>query len=489
VVNIITKTGSGPAKTTALAEAGSFGTFNQRAGISGASGRFNYVLGLAHNYSNGYDITPERLRPAGATPQRDGHDNHALSSKLGAEITDNFSVSWVSRVVRSASDFAAQPSDPNSRERTRQYFTRGEGHLALLDGRLTQTFGLGYTRYDRTSTDRPDELSPSAYDQHNLGTRTKADWQGNFALTNNQTITGGLETKLDANDYNSAFSSCFNETTNAHTRSNAAYLQLKSSFGDSFYNTIGTRIDDSDQFGAKTTYRIAPAYLVRSTGTKFKASLGTAYRAPTLFELYGADNFIGIGIFHGNPNLQPETSLGWDAGIEQTVLDSRVKFGTTYFSNKVDNYITYTADFTSLQNLASAKIHGVESFISFDVTKSVRLRADHTFTIAQDGATGGELRRRPKHKASAGVDYRPTDKATVSLTTLFVGPRVDADAVTFQNIRASSYTLVNLAGSYQLTDTWTAFGRIDNLFDRKYEDPQGFQRPGIGAFAGVRAVF
>ena len=57
---------------------------------------------------------------------------------------------------------------------------------------------------------------------------------------------------------------------------------------------------------------------------------------------------------------------------------------------------------------------------------------------------------------------------------------------TVSGVQANGYTLVNLAGSYDLGDGVSAYARIDNLFDRRYQDPTGFLRPGLGVFAGVR---
>jgi vitamin B12 transporter len=56
-------------------------------------------------------------------------------------------------------------------------------------------------------------------------------------------------------------------------------------------------------------------------------------------------------------------------------------------------------------------------------------------------------------------------------------------------LTASGYTVVNLAGSYDLGHGLTAFARIDNLLDRRYQDPTGFLRPGIGVFGGLRVAF
>ena len=60
---------------------------------------------------------------------------------------------------------------------------------------------------------------------------------------------------------------------------------------------------------------------------------------------------------------------------------------------------------------------------------------------------------------------------------------------TVSGLTANDYTIVNVEGSFDLKDELTAYGRIDNLLNRHYQDPIGFQRPGCGIFAGVRIAF
>jgi vitamin B12 transporter len=72
------------------------------------------------------------------------------------------------------------------------------------------------------------------------------------------------------------------------------------------------RDDFNDQFGEHATYRIAPAVIVPFTETKLKASYGTSFKAPTLSDLF--QNFPDFRFF-GNPNLKPEQSEGYDAGL------------------------------------------------------------------------------------------------------------------------------------------------------------------------------
>jgi outer membrane receptor for ferrienterochelin and colicin len=49
--------------------------------------------------------------------------------------------------------------------------------------------------------------------------------------------------------------------------------------------------------------------------------------------------------------------------------------------------------------------------------------------------------------------------------------------------------VVNLAADYDLGKGVALFARIDNLFDKRYENPTGFQRPGFGVFGGVRVAW
>lgn len=53
----------------------------------------------------------------------------------------------------------------------------------------------------------------------------------------------------------------------------------------------------------------------------------------------------------------------------------------------------------------------------------------------------------------------------------------------------SAYSLVNLKGSYPLHNNLAFFVRIDNLFDKSYEEVAGYGTPGLSAYAGLKASF
>jgi vitamin B12 transporter len=106
--------------------------------------------------------------------------------------------------------------------------------------------------------------------------------------------------------------------------------------------------------------------------------------------------------------------------------------------------------------------------------------------MAQDLDTNSELPRRPKNKATLQANWTPLDKVHLSGTILYVSSWTDIDPETFAPDIAKAYTPVNIAGSYDINPQTTVFAHFDNLFNRQYQDPEGFLHPGLGAYAGIR---
>ena len=476
VINIITKRGSGPGQFAGSLEGGTFGTFNQNARMSAAAERYNFYFDFAHFHASATPVTPSDLVLPGRSVQGDSYDNKTFSGRFGANLTDNFDIGVVTRYIDTSLLFTGDdflgPESLKSTEKDEQLFTRGTAHLVSFDGVLDQTVGFAYTKFNQRDFDpNPPAPTPSFFN----GDRRKADWQADIKLMPGQILTFRAEHQRD-------------EITNpvAEITDNAGMVQLQYSISDRFFNAVSVRYDSYDTFGAQPTFRIAPTFQIPETGSRLKGSVGTGFKAPTLADLF--QNFPSFNFF-GNPNLKPETSTGYDLGFEQTFLEERVQLGATYFHNDIDNLITINDTGTSLQNVGEATTYGVESFLTYTPWEPLTLRADYTFLIAMDDITDQELLRQPKHKASLNAAWHVTEAAVLSATLLYVGPWVDANrAGTMSGVPANGYTIVNLAGSYDLSQGLSAYARIDNLFDRRYQDPVGFLRPGFGIFAGLRVA-
>jgi vitamin B12 transporter len=477
-ISIVTKPGAGPAQLAGSLEGGSFGTFNQTASLSGSTTGFNYVVNADHLRSTDSPVTPLDVLAPGEQRNPDSYDNKSFSTKLGAQLSSALDVTAVARYVDTTllftnDNFDLFPSIPDSvrsREDAQQLYTRASAHLSLFEGRFEETLGLGYT-LDRTS-----DSGPEAASSVNRGDRLKVDWQGNIKVADAQVLTIGAEHERDAIQAS---------PISAATTIDSGFAQLQSGFGAHFFDTVSVRYDNNDRFGSKTTYRIAPAYSINATGTIFKGSVGSGFKAPTLNQLFVS--FPDFG-FSANPNLKPETSVGYDVGFEQALFLKRLNIGVTYFHNHISDLINENATFSTDINVGRATTYGTESFIAYSPVAQLALRADYTHTIARDDILDVQLLRRPTTKASLTATWQASAALSLSTTIVYVGPWADGTRETFTPVTAGGYGTTNIAASYALSPKLSLFARISNLFDRRYEDPVGFDRPGFGVFAGIKAV-
>src|SRR5262249_35665324 len=201
-----------------------------------------------------------------------------------------------------------------------------------------------------------------------------------------------------------------------------------------------------------------------------KATYGTGFNAPTLVQLFVNNPSFGVV---GNPNLQPETSTGFDVGFEQPLMNGRVNFGVTYYQNDVKNLIIAISPrpgiFTS-ENVGRAKMHGTESFVSATVTDQFKIRFDYTTTRTRDELTDLGLLRRPGNKASVAAVWTPLNELTIAATLVHVSSWVDGNRDTagfIPRLDAPAYTTFNLAANYIVNKKVTILQRADNPFNEQ----------------------
>lgn len=491
VISITTKKGEGPLKATGTLEGGALGTFNQSAAASGSKDRFDYAFNVTHLRSTNINVTPTYVLPTGQAANPNSYDNMTYSTRLGAKVTDDLKVNLIGRYVDvrlkytndDPTTFPYTPFATRSDYGNKAFFGRAEAVWAALDGRFVNTFGFNVADNRRTNKD-PNANPESTND----GTRTAVNWRGNIKVTKDHTVVLGAERSIERAETQTY--GMFTGTPISYSAKNgntAGYAELQSQFAERFFIVGNIRVDDDDQFGSHTTWRVAPAFIVPGSDTKLKGSYGTAYKAPTLYELYGVGDFNYVG----NPNLRPETSKGYEIGFEQPLFGDRLRFGLTYFRNDITDLINNV--FTPVNtyvNVGKAKTRGYEAFLDIKASDRLRFHADYTRTDATDEIANTELLRRPKHKANFTASYQATDALGLSAAVIYVGPWMDFDrqGLWFTARDFQGYTVVNIAANYVVNKQITVFGRVDNLFDKRYEVPVGWLAPGVGVFGGVKVA-
>ncbi|MCK7475177.1 MAG: TonB-dependent receptor [Rhodopseudomonas palustris] len=508
VISITTKRGQGPAKLTATAEGGSFGTFNQTARASGAQGNLDYSFNVAHYRTTNLPVTPLELLPPGQRRNNDHYDNLTYSTRLGVRANEDLVFNFVGRYIDAhkgftQDNFAGWPNPPSpealqSTSATRDFLTRSEAVWSPLDGRFKSTLGFSYAnQWNRNNNPNPDFLLNNVSYLYGVGPassyrgeRTKFDWNGVFDAGYGQKIVLGAERQDDKIRTDSAgeydFAGDYQQLMKAaKTGNSAGFAELQSEFTKNFFLVSNIRYDDNDSYGGHTTWRVAPVFIVPTLDTKLKATYGTGFKAPTLMQLY-----VNGPYTIANPALKPETSKGWDIGFEQPLFNDRVSFGATYFNNRIEDLIqnAFVAGKWTYDNVGSAKAYGVESFVSLQATETLRFRADYTYMQTRDEVTNLRLRRRPDNKVTLAAIWNPIERATITATVLHTSSWLDHGRFGPPLRDAPAFTTVNLAANYDVDKNVSVFGRIDNLFDKKYEVPVGFLQPGLGVFGGVRVT-
>jgi vitamin B12 transporter len=486
VINVITKSGSGPAQFSAGIETGSFDTFNQVGEISGSLDQFHYAATVEHFHAGSTPVTPLDLLPPGQARINDYDDNLTESTKLGFNVTDQFDLGLVARYTDTHLRLTGEnydnypapdtPDTAQSENNTKQYYTRATAHLVSFGGAFEQTLGAAYSNV-KSYEYSPLDYEPGESESDYFGARVKFDWQGNIKLAPGEQLLLGGEHERDS----------ITAPISASTTIESGYAELQSALGNNIFNALNVRYDNNDRFGSEVTYRLAPTYLILDSGTKLKASVGTGFKAPTLNQMF--QNFPDFDFF-GNPDLKPETSLGYDVGFEQALLNQRLNFGATYFRNNIKNLIATNAEDTSYTNIGRVTTQGVESFVSYQPLTALILRLDYTYTEATDDILDQELLRRPKHKGSLNAEWHATTRWSLNATLLSVSSWVDGNRdFSIPRLNAPGYTTVDVAAGYELSGHWALTARITNLLNRHYENPDGFDQPTIGAYAGIKAKY
>lgn len=495
VIHIRAKKGDGSLKIRGKVEVGMPSTHHEVLALSGSTGDFNYSATFGQLKTDGESIaTEKRLAPASII-EEDGYDNKVFSTKLGWQPSSAFEANLTARYIETDTDIDGgfdfggnTVEDPDATNDSKQLYLGAEFKGNFFGSIWQPTLTLSRSDIERKNRNERDNpfgtLDRTDFD----GEKTKMGLQNDLFLFDNQVITVGFEhedEEMDSEGFTDFGGFIIDQLTDADRKTRSAYVQDQIAFNDQFFVTLGVRYDDPDDVDSEVTYRAITSYQM-TDNTRLHAAYGTGFKAPSLFQLFGhTPNNFGSE-FRGNPNLDPETSKGWEIGFDQSLWQNRVHSSFTYFRTDIDDLITTVFlpgfDSTSI-NRDDVDMYGVESNINIAANKNIDININYTFTRTKD-EDDKELLRRAKHKASIDVEYRPTEKMTLGASLLHIGSRKDIDGFG-SRVKMSGYSIINLAANYQINQNTRLFTRIDNFGHKAYEPAYGFQALGMAAYLGI----
>jgi vitamin B12 transporter len=425
--------------------------------------------------------------------ERDGYRNTTFSGRTGIDLGGGAEAALIVRAVDAASDLdnfgGPGGDDPNAKQAYRSLFIRSQGRALLARGVWEQKIGISYVGARRENENPVDAGHPYESDSGSFrSSLAKIDWQNNLFLSQGHTLTFGFDLSRETGSSEYTFMSAYGASSSPFAERTADmagfYLQDRIRVGEAVYAAIGARYDHHSRAGAALTFRIAPAWIIDSAGIKLKASYGTGFKAPSLYQLYAEPTLWGP---IGNLDLRSERCAGWDAGIEKSFGGGTATAGLTYFRNDFRDLIDY--DFSrGYVNIGRARTRGIEAAGEIKPGERLRMRLAYTRLEALDMDSGADLQRRPGDLISAVADWSPDARLNVYLSVTYTGERADRDYSGFDawNVTLPAYTLANAAISFRVASGWQAFLRADNLLNARYEPIFGYGAPGFRLYAGFR---
>ncbi|KMP12336.1 hypothetical protein UZ36_01085 [Candidatus Nitromaritima sp. SCGC AAA799-C22] len=463
VINIVTKRGRGKPSHFASFEGGSFSTFKETAGSSGAIKDFDYSFTASRLDTEGFSsVSGERF---GAT-EDDSFQNTTMSTRMGYNLPADWRVEFTGRYSRSNLEIDNFQADSVTREDMSETFNIALPINKLITDWWEVTFRPSYF-FDVTR----DAQATSESQIYNRN--VTLELQNNMDFGEYYSVVFGMEyQKLAGHNVLNSFKH--------DTHTNGYFLQTQFDYKDTVLLTGGFRHDTNSEFKDATTFKIEGAYRFQPTKTKLHASYATGFRAPTFNQQF-FPNF-------GTTGLEPETSRAWEVGVNQDFFKDRINLSITYFEMRFTNLIETTdigGGTFRATNIGKAQTDGIETRLTARLPANFFMAFNHSWLEAFNEA-GQPLPRRAKHNFSVNLNHTWRDKLKSLVGIRWrSGVRTNSSGTK----RVDSYALVRAASSYQWTENLKITARIENLLDDDYEEVAGFGTPGIAGYGGFEYKF
>ena len=264
--------------------------------------------------------------------------------------------------------------------------------------------------------------------------------------------------------------------------------------------TLGGRQDFHEVYGSHFSPR---AYAVYSLTDEFvlKGGFGGGFRAPGMMESSDQVRVISCGNrcwLTGNEDLKPEESESYEAGLayETTAMGVGLMYYHTDLKNKIERDLTkpvgsvgQTPIFT-YQNIGKAETKGFELEGWYDITDSINLKGNYTYTDAKDKSSGDKLTKTPEHLANLDFNWEVFDSFTTFARVNYIGKQVITNQRR-ENKTVDGYTLVGLGVGYDFQQFNLKAG-LNNIFDVELDDEDdfyGYSEKGRSAYVSATYLF
>ncbi len=566
VINIVTDEGGGPTHGSILAEGGGLGLFRGRAQLAGGKSRFAYSAGVSHlNVTRGIDRDDAarntsglgrvvlRLLPTMTLSGRVYAGTSFVQLNNSPEVfgplplTGIIEARALSRpelrryemgvpTAQLALDGATFIPDANDGDKSAA--SRFFNGAITFAHRPAEAFGYTIS-YQGLATRRLNSNGPAGVGFQPFGGSTLTEDDGHihtlnarsdFILGKHNVVTAGYEfERATFLNRSTSPSVADNSSTNVGEHSNTFFvqdqlrfledrLQLSAAFRAQFFSLHAPTFTPTagapyagisfSSPGSAYTGDGSIAYLFPKKQTKIRAHIGNGYRSPSLFERFGTSFFGGFFAPLGDPRLRPERSIAFDAGVDQSLHDNKLRLSATYFYTRLQEVIGFDFSgkinpvtdpfgrFFGYLNTGGGLARGLELSATASPSRMLDVFVSYTYTnsdqqtpqVSGSGVISSLVI--PDHQFAAVVTRRIGRRAFINFDLTATS---DYLAPVFPRVyRFAGLVKADLGASYEFPlaeqRRLRVFGYIDNLFNHDNFE-SGFRTPGRTGRAGAAFSF
>ncbi|WP_293746141.1 TonB-dependent receptor [uncultured Paraglaciecola sp.] len=455
---------------------GEFGGYNSRnlsANMGANHEDFDYFVAASDYQTDGFNSRLDDPRQ-----DKDGYENTTIHSRLGVQINDDLSLGLVFRNNQGLGQFDNCGFGASASNDCESEFNQSNLRADLNYSTDKSQHELAYAK---TLIER-ENFNQGLSDFLTKGVLQRVEYLGNTQLNQEHQLVYGFDWEEEQ------------ITTAEQSRiSTGYYFEYQGELLDNLYITAGVRHDDNEDFGEHTSVRVSGAYIwtLGDDEIKLRSAYGTGFRAPSLFEVeYNRGPYAFAPA--ATTALQEETTKGYEIALEYSTKQGS-RFEVIYFDQTIEDSIFFDlAGYSGyLQDLGQSSSEGAELIADVKVSDALRLNLNYTYNQTKD--TAGEQRlRRPKNMANIGFDYQ-IDKLTLSANLRLVQDFVDLvlDETTFESVALplDNYEVIDISARYRVNTRLTVFARVENLFDKSYQDLAAFNTAGDTPHIGLKYQF
>ncbi|MCB1755153.1 MAG: TonB-dependent receptor [Gammaproteobacteria bacterium] len=511
VVNIITREPEASQTAGLELSAGSWGSQNNRGPVAREHGRLElsgrgrrgyWQLVADARFSDGFKATDEGQ----ATQGWEGHKAN-LSGKFSIDLTDKTRLKLMPRLfhedartiienfVPGVGDLPENKIDKTSRSHLAAVLTHEQNADSLWTFRLMyEDFG-NEALQDLIAT--PEKVEKNRESRLELG---GAEIRYEKTLNDTHTITVGAEYEFGKMNVSLTTDDVItvDEVADETSRSSQFYLQDSWFVRDNLEVMPGVRVHQSAGFGSYVSPMLSVLYSQNDWlpgELSYRAGIGNGYRTPSLKEQHYIFDHSHLGYkIIGNPDLDPESSISYQAGVEWVSPDNTL-LELSVFRNDSRDLIETSLDpeasaesglsIYNYQNIDKTRSTGFEGLYRVPWNPLVSTSLSYTFLEAKNLSTGRMLVRRPKHELKLGLDLQLTDSIGLVL-------RLNTQSKEYldeENTRTSpGFSTLDIKLNHTLGSEWQIFGGVNNLTDVQRDFTGEDFRPVEGryVYAGFR---